>query len=138
MYATREELNAYIVGGVTSLGFEDDDKTINPILTQASRDVDQRVGFGWSMESNGFRFGDLGQNPKQLSAAQLVALRRATCAQAEYRMVKGEEFFRHGQHKSTSGPDFSTQGKLPRFGPKASEELAASGLRRAVGGPLVR
>lgn len=138
MYATREELNGYIVGGVVALGVEDNDEAVNPILDAASRDVDRYVGFSWSMEPNGFRFGDLTANPKKLSNEELVALKRATCAQAEYRIAKGEEFFRHDQFRSTSGPDFATQGKLARFGPKAREELRYSGLQRAMGGRLVR
>lgn len=138
MYATRAELNAYIEGGVAALGFPDDDEHVTPLLTEASHDVDRYVGPAWPFEEDGFRFGVIAENPKDLTDGQIVNLVRATCAQAEYRIVKGPEFFRNDQHESTSGPDFSTRGKLSRYGPKMREALHYTGLVRAVGGRLVR
>lgn len=132
-YATPEDFERYVEGWKT-----EDKAALERTLHRASKDVDRQVGFGWSTESNGLKFGEPEDNPKKLPDRQLEALRDATCAQAEYRIEKGEDWFVHGQYKSTSGPDFGTQGKLPRFGPKAREELQNSGLKRAVGGPLVR
>jgi hypothetical protein len=64
----------------------------------------------------------------QLQPAQVAQLRRACCAQAEYRDQMGEDFFTKAQWQSVSGPEFSTQGKLPIIGPKVHRELAGSGL----------
>lgn len=131
-YVTPEEFAEYVEGWET-----DDEAALQRTLNRASYDVDRFVGFAWTVQANGFRFGDLTENPQGLDVGELTALRRATCAQAEYRIEKGEEFFVHDQHESTSGPDFSTKGKLTRFGPKAREELRYSGLRRAAGGRLI-
>jgi hypothetical protein len=132
-YATVADFEAYAEGWVTT-----DEEALEQALHKASIDVDRYVGPTWVVEANGLRFGDVvADNPKQLTSAQLEALNRATCAQAEYRIEKGPDFFIHGQHETTSGPDFSTKGRLPRFGPKAKEELRFSGLNRALGGRLV-
>jgi hypothetical protein len=131
-YATVEDFEGYVEGWETT-----DKAALERALHRASRDVDLYVGFSYSIESNGLRFGDLEENPKGLDAGDLQALRNATCAQAEYRIEKGEEWFVHDQHESVSGPDFSTKGKLSRYGPKMREELRYSGIRRAVGGRLI-
>src|SRR5205814_1767544 len=74
-----------------------------------------------------------------LSPLQEQGLARATCAQVEYRLEMGERFFVRAQRKQTSGPDFSTVGKLPYIGPKVRYELAELGLvqtgARATPGP---
>lgn len=132
-YATADEFAEYVEGWET-----DDEEALLRALNRASLDVDRFVGFAWSVQSNGLRFGDLEDNPQDLDEGELAALKRATCAQAEYRIEKGEEFFVHDQYESVGGPDFGTKGKLSRFGPKAREELRYSGLKRAVGGRLIR
>jgi hypothetical protein len=132
-YATVADFEDYVEGWAT-----DDEDVLKRTLHRASRDVDRFVGPCWSMESNGLRFGDLTENPKKLSDEQRAALVAATCAQAEYRIEKGEDWFVHDQYKQTNGPDFATVGRLNRFGPKAREELRYSGLSRAQGGRLVR
>jgi hypothetical protein len=69
---------------------------------------------------------------------QVDALKRATCAQAEYRDQMGEDFYIRAQYQSVSGPEFHTTGALPLIGPKARRELNGSGLiqygARAVSG----
>lgn len=64
----------------------------------------------------------------RLTAVQRDALKRATCAQAEYRAQMGERFFIEAQYSRVSGPDFSQQGTLPRIGPKVYAELQGFGL----------
>jgi hypothetical protein len=64
----------------------------------------------------------------QLTPAQRAKIRDATCAQAEYRYLMGEDFFRRAQWQSVSGPEFTTQGKLPLIGPKVKRELQGVGL----------
>lgn len=131
-YATVEDFEAYVEGWVTK-----DEEALERALHKASIDIDRYVGPTWAKQANGLRFGVLAENPQRLTDSQLGDLVRATCAQAEYRIEKGEDFFIHGQHEVTSGPDFSTKGRLPRFSPKAKEELRFSGLNRALGGRLV-
>lgn len=59
---------------------------------------------------------------------QVDALRRATCAQAEYRDQMGEDFYIRAQYASVTGPEFTTTGRLPLIGPKVRRELNGSGL----------
>jgi hypothetical protein len=74
--------------------------------------------------ASGLKFDPL----SQLTSVQALALKRATCAQAEYRFEMGEEFFVQAQYGQVSGPDFSQTGKLPRVGPTAVQELQGYGL----------
>ena len=59
---------------------------------------------------------------------QVDALKRATCAQAEYRDQMGEDFYIRAQYASVTGPEFQTTGQLPLIGPKVRRELNGSGL----------
>jgi hypothetical protein len=64
-----------------------------------------------------------------LNELELFALNRATCAQAEYRVVQGPAFFVQAQYKQVGGPGgFSTTGRLPIVGPKVKRELGGTGL----------
>lgn len=99
------------------------------VLERASRDVDAFCG-PWDRQDDGSIFGDLAANPLGLAAFQVVALRNATAAQALYRIQNGEDWALGGGdlYQSTTGPDFSTTGKRPRFSPQAQQELQGSGL----------
>jgi hypothetical protein len=133
-YASVADFEAYVEGWET-----DDEDALRRCLHRASRDIDRYVGPGWSVEPNGLRFGDVAEdNPKALEPHQVEALVNATCAQAEYRIAMGEDWFVQDQYKQSNGPDFATTGKLGRVGPKAREELQYSGLPRATGGKLLR
>lgn len=113
-YATVADLRAYadLTGG--------DDADLTRVLLRAERDVDRVVGNqGARPDSQLLKF-----DPASMGARQADALKRGTCAQAEYRIAMGEPFMVKGQHKSVSGPQFSTSGKLPRVGPKVMDELA--------------
>lgn len=122
-YATQQEFEAYVEGWTTS-----DPAALARLLERASRDVDS-VLTAFSVESNGLRFGEIRTtNPKGLATWQADALSRATCAQAEYRNLQGEEFFVAYQHESVSGPEFSTKGRAPYIAPKVARELVATGL----------
>lgn len=54
-------------------------------------------------------------------------LKAATCAQAEYRVLMGEEFFASGQYARTIGPDFEVHGVMPVIGPRVWQELDGAG-----------
>lgn len=64
-----------------------------------------------------------------MTGAQRLALRDATCAQAEYRIGRGDEDREHWRPTSVRGPDFSyTDGQAPIVSPKAVAHLRAAGL----------
>jgi hypothetical protein len=72
--------------------------------------------------------GGLKMDPNQLSGSDAMALKRATCAQAEYRDQMGAAFFTTPQYKTVSGPEFNVSGRRPRIGPRVMDELADTDL----------
>lgn len=104
------------------------------ILGFAERDVDRLIRLRGRRTAAGLKI-----NPAALTSHQAGALSRATCAQAEYRIAKGPEFFIHAQHSRVSGPDFTTEGRLPYIGPKVYQELSGTGMAagRLVSVPMV-
>lgn len=122
-YATRAQFEAYVEGWAT-----DDTAALDRLLRRASEDIDEYLG-DYVLEEEG-DYAGLKLDPTELTYAEARALERATCAQAEYRFEMGEEFFVRPQFRSTSGPEFSTDGKPPIVAPKARRELAGSGLVR--------
>jgi hypothetical protein len=126
-YATAAEARTYT--GLSSA--ELPDSTAERLLEQAERDVDYACG-GFFYPDTGLMFDLLAVAPSTaaLTVGQKRALSRATCAQVEYRLAKGEEFFVLPQYELVSGPDFEHRGQLDYIGPKVYRELAGSGLRR--------
>jgi hypothetical protein len=124
-YATQADFEAYAIGWTTTDAVE-----LNKILMAAERDVDRVLGYqAPAREATGLRL-----DPTDLSTGWATALKRAVCAQAEYRIEKGPEFFRSAQYASVGGPKFSTTGVLPDIGPNVYRELAAApGLVSAWG-----
>ena len=119
-YATIEQLREYT--GQAEAVLSDD--RAEEILRRAERDIDSLAVVGWPTdETTGLRF-----DPAALSDTEALALRRATCAQAEYRLEMGDSFFVKGQYEEVSGPEFSTKGKLGRIGPQTFNELRGAQL----------
>lgn len=129
-YATLAELKAY-----TDLDTGVSDPTLQTALDRAERDVDSIVTplVAGSREATGLKL-----DPASLLDWQAAALSRATCAQAEYRLAMGEDFFIRAQHSTVRGPDFSLSGQLPYIGPKVFRELTETGFVRADGVSNVR
>lgn len=72
-------------------------------------------------------------NPSQfLNWGHLQPLKNAVCAQAEYMLAMGDNFFVEAQYSSVRGPDFTTVGKRGMIAPKAKRELALSGLTASM------
>lgn len=117
-YATPDELAAYVADSGVALPAD-----VDALLERAERDLDRIVGHRAVDAASGLKFV-----PASLSTGERADLSRATCAQAEYRAMMGEAFFVREQFDRVSGPEFSTEGALPRVGPKVWEELAGSGL----------
>lgn len=122
-YATGAEVNAYIEGGS---GYADADATLERHIQRAQRDVDRAAGVWVVDRTTGLKF-----TPSAMGAVPRAALMRATAAQVEYRLAKGEAFFME-EPMAVQGPDFSSQYREPRIGPKVYEELQLGGLRRVT------
>ena len=122
-YATRADCLAYTEGLVV-----EDNAAFDRLIERAEDDIDNIAGPLPVDEGTGRKFV-----PANMSTGSAAALRRATCAQAEYRVEMGEAFFTRAQFPESSGPDFSRKGTLPYFAPKAARELRSTGLLRATG-----
>lgn len=122
VYATRADCLTYIEGLTIS-----DNASFDRLIDRSERDIDHAAG-AWPVvdTTTGLKF-----DPADLPAWQTAALRRATCAQVEYRLTMGEEFMAKAQPDQMRGPDFAVVGRLPYIGPKVLRELASGGLLRS-------
>ena len=120
-YATRSDCLEYTAGLVV-----EDNAEFDKLIERAEDDIDGLLG---NLPLDPVTERKL--VPADLTTAQLRAIRRATCAQVEYRIEMGEAFFVRGQYDKAAGPDFSREGKLPYIGPKVKRELkGAFGISR--------
>lgn len=137
IYCTTAEFGAFLDDGAQDWTTTSE-ANLEKLLAAAERDVDAWLAPFWGeTEANGRLFGSpKTTNEKKLTAGQVRKLADLTCARAEYRYLKGSQFFAEDQRESVRGPDFSFSGKLDRVGPKAREHLRRSGLaaRPVVGG----
>ncbi len=110
VYATPSNLRAYLNVTATELN----DAAAQRVLLQAEKDVDRVCGP--PSDSAAMRVFI----PTDLTVTERSSLVDATCAQAEYRLARGEQFFiAHASGES-------------RYGPKMREELSRGGLRQLV------
>ena len=117
-YATRADCTTYIEGLTIN-----DATAFDRLIERAERDVDSAVGAYPLDETTGMKF-----TPGTMTARDKSDLRDAVCAQVEYRLEMGEEFFIRHQYKNVKGPEFETEGQLPKIGPKTWMELTSSNL----------
>lgn len=117
-YATVQDLEGYVEGWST-----DDEDAAERLIARAEDDVDWLLGVRPILDATGRKL-----DPASLWDWQAAALRRATCAQAEYRWALGEDFFRRSRPTHVKGPDFETFDKQPVIAPKAIRELQGAGL----------
>jgi hypothetical protein len=129
IYATKAEWLAYTDDGTAATPTLSD-PNLEKLLAAAERDVDRYLRPYWTrIEGTTLLFGlPKTTNQQRLTAAQVAALSRITCARAEYRALKGSVFFAEDERSSVSGPDFNVSGKLDKIGPKVRDELRDSGL----------
>lgn len=120
-YATPEQVTEYVEDSGVAL--PEDPDALARLIERAERDVDRAVGVHSVDDDSGLKFV-----PASLSTGERGDLMRATAAQVEYRASMGEGFFVREQYEKVEGPEFKTEGELPRIGPKVWEELAGSGL----------
>lgn len=128
-YATLADARAYspVTAAIT------DDDELQPELDQAERDIDRILRLRTARNLvTGLRIDTVAELAAgTLEQWQVDALTLAVCAQVEYRLSMGADFFIRAQHRRVSGPDFTTEGELPYIGPKAIRELQGSGLARS-------
>jgi hypothetical protein len=121
-YATQVDFVQFVPGFV----IEDVD-ALEQLLLDAENDIDAAVGRGNVIGDN--RKFDL----DLMTDNEAYCLMRATCAQAEYRLHMGEQFFIEGRQKEVTGRDAKIQGPLPYIGPKAKIELTRGRLWKLNG-----
>lgn len=119
-YATAAQLRTYTELDSTALT----DAAANLLLEKAEQDIDSLATVDRSYdETSGRRF-----TVADLSTTEALILRRATCAQAQYRKLMGMDFFTAGQYANVSGPDYSTSGTLGAIGPQVWREIGGTGF----------
>lgn len=126
-YASSTDLTAYLQDSDVTAP---DPTPAERLLMRCELEVDTLLaGYGQPNDSTGLKY-----NPAtDLQTWQAAKLNRAVCAQAEYHLVMGDDFFIQGQYDSWQGPDFAAKGKMPYFGPKVALELAGTGIARSAG-----
>lgn len=121
-YAQPADLKAYSdLSAIQTMS----DPALSDLLEKAEHDIDQTL----IPPVQFLTVADRKIDPTDLLASQALALQNGTCAQAEYRIVMGEEFFIRGQFIDVTGPGgFTQKGRQPIIGPKVKREMAGSGL----------
>lgn len=106
VYATRTDFENYVEGWVT-----DDAAALDRLLERAERDVEALfpllpiVVAATAGVYQGHRFWP----EAMLADYELAALKRAVCAQAEYRFDVGEETIAGATPTKVTGPDFTVE-----------------------------
>lgn len=116
-YIVQTDFESYMGSAWTTT----DPVELERIMEEAERDIDSLLTFTQGPRS---LTTNLKLDPTQIiNLYDLAALKRATCAQTEYRIIMGDKFFARPQYKATSAGGITTQGRLPWFGPKVRREL---------------
>ncbi len=132
IYAQIADLDAYM--GASD--YLPDNPHKQALIEQCQRDLDLWAGYARGHTDNppdytAFDPTNTGLQPGDrlfLQPWQITGLNRATCAQAEYRLAEGPEFFMQPPGLVTEGPDYTISGFRPRLAPKALYELRRIGL----------
>jgi hypothetical protein len=129
-YATLDDLLAYVPGLTIN-----DPALAEQLLGRAERDVDSVVAWRGTYPTTfttllGARLpSGLRIDPTLLEAETAERLRNAVCAQWEYRVAMGPDFFVRPQPAAVRQPEGGGyDGTLPRIGPQVFAELEQSGL----------
>lgn len=117
VYALAADLTAYASADVILPANTDE---LEALLEEGERMVDRHVG-PWPVLSTGRKF-----DPATLPVTAREALRRATCAAAEFiSMLDSEEWIGASDFLP---PTLTVLSRAGRVSPKMTEELAGSGL----------
>lgn len=127
-YATVENFEDYVIGWTT-----EDPAALERYLEEAENYIDMAIGrYGPVSQTTGRKL-----DPALLEPWRSTKLANATCAQAEYLMIKGSSFFVEEVPEDPGGPDGSQKGREPYLSPKARRELTAGQLFKLAGSSQV-
>jgi len=101
---------------------------VEPFLIKAERDIDSAIG------KRGSYITERRIDPTLFTPWRRDMLAMACCAQAQYRMFKGEEFFASVRPMRQSSREGAMEGQEPYIGPIASQHLAQGGFYNLVRG----
>ena len=133
-YASVADLAAYTEGLALPIAEDPEFARLSRIIERAERQIDGLLMWrGLPDEINHRRV-----RVEELDGWDRESLRMATCAQAEYRLLMGEDFFKGGQYSRVVGPDFETQGVMPTIGPRVWEELESASYKLFHTGGIAR
>jgi hypothetical protein len=122
-YATPAEVRAYVTAE-TAVLLPKDDADLEAMIETAELDVDRQLSARLERDPTTGRKLTLAD----LSAVQVAALSRATCAAVEWRTLQGEDDLAEADDGTTQVGGLRT-GPMPRPpGPKMIEELAGFGF----------
>lgn len=123
-YATIADYEAYVPGWVT-----DDPVALEKYLVIGERYIDMALGrYGRISQTTGLKL-----DPATLEVWRRKALANAVCAQTEYVIIKGLDFFSEQIPTDPTGPDGGQKGTEPIIAPKAQQELSYGQLYNLVG-----
>ena len=118
-YATVNDFEAYM-GPLWQTAEEAD---VSAIMERAEQDINEYAGN--VLDVSGFSLSSM-------TAAQLTALKLATCMQTEYRLIMGEPFF-VGATQFDSGPDSQVKRIPNKVSMACRNMLIRSGLVKLTG-----
>ncbi len=123
IYATVEQLREYVSPDV----IPEDDPNLEKLLMECEVEIDDQIPRLYPDDEVG---------PKIILEDEtnllVDGLMKATCAQAEYHLHMGKQFFVEA-HGASEGPDTTSRRKAPRVAPKAMRELRRVGLVTMTG-----
>lgn len=120
IYCTQADLTDYIEGLVI-----DNPAALEREIARAERDLDNLVFAVWPKATDP---ADRKIDPATLDDVETDDLKRAACAQVEYRLEMGPEHFVRAQRERVARRGVTLEGRLPAIGPKVWDELAGSTL----------
>lgn len=131
-YASRSDLDTYLEDGLPA-GYTD--LYLDKVLAKASADVDFYSTAIYVEYTNHLKFAPIAtptlEWDEDVTTPMRAAIIEATCAQAEYRLAKGDQFFVEahvgGTRRSAEGLRVNVSSE-PRFAPKAVEALRRGGM----------
>lgn len=122
-YATSDDYNAFDPANTIP------DAELDPLLSAASKEIDWALGLYGRNTTTGDKI-----DPTLLVQWRKDALAWATCAQAQYHLFKGEEFFASLRPQRQTSREGTIEGQEPFISPRASAELTRGYFYRlAVG-----
>jgi hypothetical protein len=122
-YATPEDYAAFDPSS------QMEDTELEPLLATAQKDIDWALGLYGRDVDTGDKI-----NVEMLTAWRAAALAWAVCAQAQYHLFKGEEFFASLRPLRQSSREGSIEGQEPFISPRASAELTRANFYRLTSG----